>query len=107
MQHSHLLEAAQAIAKSHPSDDARYFAIEVIQALKPLSERAADYRKSNSVPDTGYILVFEHEIYGWKKELTHPEREQPGVIAIDPKNRRWVATGGDSYNGAKSWTPLF
>jgi len=112
MRFQNLREEAKSIVDSlsdlRRNTEVGLFAQEVVKSLKPLPERIEEYRASFlNKPSTGYVLVFEHEIYGWKQELGNPASEQPGAFAIDSDGRKWVATGGDSYGGAKVWTPLF
>lgn len=73
-----------------------------------LIERATEYRLTLSAPqqEKGVVVMNQSgEACGWVNELRNPEHWEPGCIAIDLDGNCWLATGGDSYNGAEQWIP--
>jgi len=64
---------------------------------------AAKWRKENRGHSGGVVLVYGGKVYGWKNELRDPSHEKPGACAVDHNGVVFVATGGDSYNGAQCW----
>lgn len=53
----------------------------------------------------GVIVVCDGEVQGWVNELRNPESWQPGCVAIDENGCKWIAAGGNAYDGAQSWQP--
>lgn len=43
------------------------------------------------------------EACGWVNELRNPESWEPGCVAVDADGNRWLATGGNAYDGAEEW----
>jgi|SRR5690554_801937 len=55
----------------------------------------------------GLVIVFGGEATGWINQLRDPNHWEPGVIAVDEHGNQYQAIGGDSYNGATSWQPVW
>ena len=60
-------------------------------------------KQPESRRDTGVVLIWEGEVYGWKNQLRDPSSERPGAVAVDIDGHVFIAEGGDDYNGAKVW----
>jgi len=69
---------------------------------KKLRAIAKKWRVQNQ-HNTGVVLIFSGSVYGWKNCLRNADHEQPGAFAIDADGQIFVAEGGNSYEGAKSW----
>lgn len=54
--------------------------------------------------NSGIVLIWNNEVYGWKDELRNPESERPNAIAVDTQGQVYVAEGGNDYDGAERWT---
>lgn len=67
-----------------------------------LARIAADYREEWGRV-CGFVILFNGEAVGWKRELDNPESFEPGCIAIDLQGRKWVTQGGTAYHGAERW----
>lgn len=65
-------------------------------------------RYANSLGHISGVVVFwDGQVQGWMDFLRDPQDWQPGCIAVCVfSGRQWLATGGDSYNGSKEWTPF-
>jgi hypothetical protein len=70
-----------------------------------LRRTAAAWRKKHRDHSEGVVLIHAGRAYGWKNALRDPGHEMPGVYAVDSVGAVFVATGGDTYNGAKQWEP--
>lgn len=55
----------------------------------------------------GLVIVSGGEATGWINQLRDPNHWEPGVIAVDEHGNQYQAIGGDSYNGATSWQPVW
>ena len=65
---------------------------------------AQNWRKQNTEhSNTGVVLIWEGEVYGWKNCLRNAQDERPGAIAIDIAGNVYIAEGGNDYDGAKCW----
>ena len=53
--------------------------------------------------DSGVVLIWDGEAYGWKNVLRDPQHERPGAIAVDAEGNMFIAEGGNDYDGAKCW----
>lgn len=62
------------------------------------------YRADNSRLNGGYVICYQGEVSGWTSTLNTPASWTPGCIAVAEDGKCYEATGGDDYNGAKSWT---
>lgn len=71
-----------------------------------IREIAKHYRATTGRTN-GLILIYQGKAYGWRDCLRDPQTERPKAIAVDPEGRLFVATGGDDYQGAESWYPLY
>ncbi|MDE9686627.1 antirestriction protein ArdR [Citrobacter freundii] len=62
--------------------------------------------------DSGVVLIWDGEAYGWKNVLRDPQHERPGAIAVDAEGNMFIAEGGNDYEGS-AWktesmvTPVF
>ncbi|HHH0405314.1 TPA: antirestriction protein ArdR [Yersinia enterocolitica] len=62
------------------------------------------WRKQNPEhADSGVVLIWNDEVYGWKNSLRDPQDEQPGAIAVDIVGGVFVAEGGNCDDGANAW----
>ncbi len=64
---------------------------------------AKKYRTNENL--TGGFVVFNKNniICGWALMLDRPEAYEPGCIAIDENGQKFIATGGNDYDGAEFW----
>ncbi len=51
----------------------------------------------------GFVVFFGREPQGWIDQLRNPEHWRPGCVAIDDEGKRWIAMGGNNYDGASEW----
>lgn len=65
-------------------------------------KRADQWRDNNDLTG-GIVVFFESQIQGWVNVLRDPQQWQPGCIAVDEAGSEFVATGGNSYEGADQW----
>lgn len=69
-----------------------------------MNKAIKQYRNNNpDLPDGGYFVFWEGRCCGWKLELTRPENDRPGVIAVTETGEVYKAVGGDDFNGAERW----
>lgn len=59
---------------------------------------------SNKERKEGIVLIWEDQVYGWKNCLRDPSHEQPGALAVDIDGNIFIAEGGNSFDGARTWT---
>ncbi|WP_445439432.1 antirestriction protein ArdR [Citrobacter portucalensis] len=52
---------------------------------------------------SGVVLIWKGEVYGWKNCLRDAQHERPGAIAVDVTGNVFIAEGGNDYDGAKVW----
>lgn len=52
--------------------------------------------------NTGVVLIWQGEVYGWKDQLRDAAHEQMGAVAVDVDGHVFVAEGGGK-DGAKCW----
>lgn len=52
---------------------------------------------------SGIVLIWNDEVYGWKNCLRDAQHERPGAIAVDVTGNIFIAEGGNDYDGAKAW----
>lgn len=55
---------------------------------------------------SGFVLIWNGMVTGWRDRLGDPQQDVPGVIAVDVKGQAFVAEGGDDVSGAKCWRPI-
>lgn len=70
-----------------------------------LLTKAEQYRKERD-KETGVVLFWDGEVYGWKNMLRDAGHERPGVIAIDAQGRFFLAEGGSDTHEAKGWVAV-
>ena len=74
---------------------------------KKAIQLAAQFRQDEgSGYEGGVVVVFKDQVGGWMNELRDPQSWEPGCIAVDVDGNQWVATGGNTYDGATSWEPV-
>lgn len=65
---------------------------------------AAQWRKTQpQTRTTGVVLIWQGNVYGWKKSLRDAAHERPNAIAVDEQGNVFIAEGGNDYDGAKCW----
>lgn len=65
---------------------------------------AHHYRQQNSRhADTGIVLIWGSQAYGWKNCLRDAQHERPNAIAVDADDNVFIAQGGNDQDGAKCW----
>lgn len=72
--------------------------------MKTLETMAKAFRKNHKV-EGGYVLFVDGMPTNWTRDLTRPESNEPGVIAVG-EDGRFVARGGDNVRGAQRWDKL-
>ena len=55
----------------------------------------------------GYVVIFNGVVAGWKRELDNPQGWEPGCLAVSPEGEVFQAVGGNDYDGAQAWQPLW
>ncbi|MFU2512473.1 hypothetical protein [Pseudoalteromonas sp. ASV78] len=70
-----------------------------------LIDIAKKYRKDNShIPGGGFVIVGRNGAQGWTGTLDSTANNyMPGVWAIDESGNKYLAIGGNDYDGADSW----
>ncbi len=106
-----LLDSGRAMVQaSEPHDEPEE------QPVHHLTPETADKNRSSAEywrEETGHryqgglVIVFRGEATDWINELRDPNHWEPGVIAVDEHGNQYQAIGGDSYNGATSWQPVW
>jgi hypothetical protein len=76
-------------------------------SMTPL-EIASRWRASqdDETRRSGIVLIWNGMVTGWRDRLRDPQKDVPGVLAVDVKGQVFVAEGGDDYSGAKCWKPV-
>ena len=65
------------------------------------------WRQKHGYTDKGgVVVVFDGIVQGWVNELRDPQHWQPGCIAVDDRGAEYVADGGNSRDGAKTWNQV-
>jgi len=54
----------------------------------------------------GYTIVSNSEVSGWTRNLDNPGGWMPGCGAVDQHGNKWVAKGGNDYDGAERWEAI-
>lgn len=73
--------------------------------MKSLKVQISEYRAERSLTG-GYVVISGDEIAGWAAALFNPSGWMPGCIAIDKDGKKWIAKGGNDYDGAERWEEL-
>lgn len=71
-------------------------------------DAAEDYRNNIRPANAhhGYVIVnCFGTVAGWVESLSHPHHWEPCCRAVDIHGSQWIATGGNSQDGAEEWTP--
>lgn len=77
--------------------------------LQPETQQLIDianaYRKKNShIPNGGYVIVGRSGATGWTGTLDdNANTYMAGVWAIDESGNKFLAIGGNDYEGAELW----
>ena len=79
---------------------------EAINAVDANFQLATRYRENNHYQD-GVVTVYRGEVQGWTNELRNPENWVPGCVTIDVEGNQWIAIGGNDYDGAAEWKPVW
>ena len=71
-------------------------------------KKLADQYRQNERPDLhgGVVVIFDNDVSGWMNELRDPQSWEPGCSAINEDGQKWVAVGGNAYDGAERWEPV-
>lgn len=70
-----------------------------IEAIQELARRWRDGESSK----TGYVVIFNGDVAGWKRELDNPQGWEPGCLAVSPEGDIYQAESGNAYDGAQQW----
>ena len=71
--------------------------------MRNLKERIAQYRAERQI-EGGYVVTYDGEISGWIATLdSSASGWVPWCVAYDVSGNKWVAVGGDEYDGAEKW----
>lgn len=89
-------------------DGRNYTAVPRLRAVRldptTMQSQAEIFRKQYDKTDSGgYVIFFRGKAVAWKRYLDNPNGWEPGCIAMDKSGKQWVATGGNSYQGAIRW----
>lgn len=70
-----------------------------------LIDIAREYRKENiHIPNGGYVIVCRSGAGGWTGTLESSARSyMAGTWAIDELGNKYLAIGGNDYDGAVAW----
>jgi len=60
-------------------------------------------QKNQEHVDSGVVLIWRGEVYGWKNILRDASHERPGSIAVDAEGHVFIAAGRSDFNRAKCW----
>lgn len=77
-----------------------------ISQIRLAISAAAVYRRERHMPTHGLIITQHGKPHAWTNTLANPESWEPGCIAVTATGTAYIATGGDTYNGANSWEPI-
>jgi len=79
------------------------------EAYASIARRWRRTNPSIAERSTGYVIIFDFVVAGWKSELDEASSWMPGCIAVSyhiDNPLIYVATGGDNYSGAEKWEDL-
>ncbi|TQV85935.1 antirestriction protein ArdR [Aliikangiella coralliicola] len=78
--------------------------MEIQSATKELLRIASEYRKTDDIPDGGYVAVHNLKVVGWSRDVKGKSHELlPGTWAVDALGHKFLAIGGNDYDGVKEW----
>ncbi|ELQ6863808.1 antirestriction protein ArdR [Salmonella enterica] len=65
---------------------------------------AQRWRTQNVVhADSGIVMIWAGQVYGWKNCLRDTQHERPGGVAVDVDENVFIAEGGNDYDDARCW----
>lgn len=77
--------------------------MKIQKETKKLLEIANNFRKENGY-EHGFVTIFNCEVVGWILEIENKASTfMLGVMAIDINDNKYLAIGGNDYDGANSW----
>ena len=70
-----------------------------------LIDIARAYRRENThIPNGGYFIVTRQGAGGWTASLeSNASSHMAGTWAIDESGNKYLAIGGNDYDGAEAW----
>ena len=73
-----------------------------------LIDMANEYRRRDPGYSSGYVLIHNMKTCGWTQSIgAHGTIGwMPGTWAIDALGNKWLAIGGNDYDGAESWQSI-
>lgn len=77
--------------------------------FEAIREQARNWRESQEAGcerSIGYVVIFNGQVAGWKRELDNPQGWEPGCLAVGPIGSVYQAEGGNAYDGARVWQRL-
>lgn len=76
--------------------------------FETLREQARNWRANQEACERskGYVVIFNGQVAGWKRELDNPQGREPGCLAVGPIGSVYQAEGGNAYDGARVWQRL-
>ncbi len=78
--------------------------MKIQDSTKKLIKLANDYRLEDDIPENGYVRIVNGKTAGWMSEIKGNEfKVLPGTWAIDKMGNKWLAIGGNDYDGAKEF----
>lgn len=63
-------------------------------------------QEAGSERELGYVVIFNGQIVGWKRELDNPQGWEPSCLAVAADGSVYEAVGGNDYDGAEAWLRL-
>lgn len=55
---------------------------------------------------TGVTIVYDSSVQGWCAVFPSPRDWRPGSIAVNDSGHRWIAIGGNDYDGSETWMQI-
>lgn len=76
------------------------------QAIREQARNWRENQETGCERSIGYVVIFNGQVAGWKRELDNPQGWEPGCLAVGPIGSVYQAEGGNAYDGARVWQRL-
>ena len=79
--------------------------MKIQKSTEKLIELVNDYRRDKpDTPKGGYVTIMNGVACGWSLDIKERASSfMPGCWAIDTLGNKWLAIGGNDYDGAAEW----
>jgi hypothetical protein len=101
---------AEDAKKEHEEREERLAHIHLANLTRQTNQTAAiEWWSAEKYTGKGGVMVLSPQgvVQGWCNALRDPDHWIAGCVAIDEAGKQWVATGGDTKNGAECWEPIY